>query len=165
MLVIKPIKFKLNGLEKKVKEIQNAKFKTEVGFFPRATYADGKKVAYIAYLNEFGDHNPPRPFMKRTADNRKEVWAKVFYNALKNNLTRDGIYKAHKIVGMVAVGDIKQTITEWNPSDPRPNKPATIRRKARRARGGKNLVPINPETVLIDSGVMISSVESEVTEA
>ena len=165
MLVIKPIKFKLNGLEKKVKEIQNAKFKTEVGFFSWATYADGKKVAYIAYLNEFGDHNPPRPFMKRTADNRKEVWAKVFYNALKNNLTRDGIYKAHKIVGMVAVGDIKQTITEWNPSDPRPNKPATIRRKARRARSGKNLVPINPETVLIDSGVMISSVESEVTEA
>ena len=165
MLVIKPIKFKLNGLEKKVKEIENAKFQTEVGFFSDATYADGKKVAYIAYLNEFGDHNPPRPFMKRTADNQKEVWAKVFYNALKNNLTRDGIYKAHKIVGMVAVGDIKQTITEWNPSDPRPNKPATIRRKARRARGGKNLVPINPETVLIDSGVMISSVESEVTEA
>lgn len=164
MLVIKPIKFKLNGLEKKVKEIENAKFRTEVGFFPRATYADGKKVAYIAYLNEFGDHNPPRPFMKRTAENRKEVWAKVFYNALKNNLTRDGIYKAHKDVGIAAEGDIKQTIREWNPNDPRPNKPATIRRKARRARGGEGLVPIDPYTALIDSGVMLKSVESEVKD-
>lgn len=164
MLVIKPINLKLNGLEKKIKEIKNAKFKTEVGFFSRATYADGKKVAYIAYLNEFGDHNPPRPFMKRTAENRKEVWAKVFYNALKNNLTREGIYKAHKDVGIAAEGDMKQTITEWNPSDPRPNKPSTIRAKARRARSGKGLVPINPETVLIDSGKMISSVQHEVKE-
>ena len=65
----------------------------------------------------------------------------------------------------MAVGDIKRTISEWNPSDPRYNKPETIRRKARRARGGKGLLPIDPYTALIDSGVMIKSVESRVTDA
>ena len=165
MLVIKPLKFDLKKLDKYAKQIRDAKYKTEVGFFKEATYADGKQVAYIAYLNEFGDHNPPRPFMKRTAERCWDNWKKLFVSKLQNVvLNKDSIYAAHKAVGLQAEGDIKKTIQQWNPNDPRPNTKATIRRKARRARGGKNLVPINPETVLIDSGVMISSVHSKVSE-
>ena len=138
MLAVKAVNFKLDGLEKYVKEIQNAKYTTEVGFFPKATYADGKQVAYIAYLNEFGGHNPPRPFMKRTVEQRKDSWRNLFRYVLKTDgVNKDGIYKAHKQVGIVAVGDMKKTIQEWSPTDPRPNAPSTIKAKARRARGGK----------------------------
>ena len=166
MLVIDKIDLRLKGLRKYVDQIRDAKFKTEIGFLKNATYPDGKQVAYIAYLNEFGDHNPPRPFMKRTVEKQLNKWTKLFSYTLKTEgVSKQSIYNAHKKVGIVAVGDVKKTISEWNPSDPRYNKPATIRRKARRARGGKGLVPIDPYTALIDSGVMIKSVESRVTDA
>ena len=166
MLVVGKVDLRLKGLREFAKQIRDAKYVTKVGFFPQAKYADGKQVAYIAYLNEYGDHNPPRPFMKRTAEKRQNAWTKLFGYTLKTEgVSGQSIYRAHKKVGIVAEGDIKKTIHEWSPTDPRPNKPATIRRKAKRARGGKNLVPINPETVLIDSGVMISSVTSEVYKA
>lgn len=165
-MLIAKTNFKLDGLEKYIKQIKDANYKTQIGFFPEATYADGKKVAYIAYLNEFGDHNPPRPFLHRTMEKRYNAWNKLFGYVLKNDgVSKASIYKAHKQVGITAEGDVKQTIQEWSPTDPRPNKPATIRAKARRARSGKGLVPINPETVLIDSGKMISSVRHEVKES
>ena len=165
MLAVEAININLKGLEKHLKEIEAAKYRTEVGFFPRATYADGKKVAYIAYLNEFGGHNPPRPFMKRTVEKQKNAWTNLYGYVLKTNgVNKDSIYKAHKQVGIVAVGDMKKTIQEWSPTDPRPNAPSTIKAKARRARGGKGQVPINPNTVLIDTGVMIRSIQHEVKQ-
>jgi len=163
MLVVETVNIKLEGLQKYVKQVKDAKFVTKVGFFPQATYADGKQVAYIAYLNEYGHHNPPRPFMKRTVEKRRNAWTNLFGYVLKTDgVNKDSIYKAHKQVGIVAVGDMKKTIQEWSPSDPRKNAPSTIRAKARRARGGKGMVPINPETVLIDTGVMIRSINHEV---
>ena len=161
MLVVTTRNIKLPNIAKHLKEIQNASYETYIGYVDGATYPDGKSVAYIAYLNEYGGHNPPRPFLQRTAVLHYGEWAELFENVLKSDgVNPNSIYKAHKQVGIKGVGDVKKTISEWNPSDPRPNKPSTIRRKARRARGGKGLVPINPNTVLIDSGVMISRVST-----
>ena len=83
MLVIDKIDLRLKGLRKYVDQISDAKFKTEIGFLKNATYPDGKQVAYIAYLNEFGDHNPPRPFMKRTVEKQLNKWTKLFSYTLK----------------------------------------------------------------------------------
>lgn len=161
MLVVTTRNINLPNLTKYIKDIKSASYTTYIGFVDGATYPDGKRVAYIAYLNEYGQHNPPRPFLHRTAVLHYNEWTKLFKNTLiSEGLNANSVYVAHKRVGIKGVGDVKKTIKEWSPSDPRYNKPSTIRRKARRARGGKGLVPINPETVLIDSGVMISRVST-----
>lgn len=152
-----------NVLKKLASNLTSDRPAVHIGFIDGATYANGTRVAYVAYLNEFGDHNPPRPFLKRTVEQKSKEWANIAKIALQQNgFTNEGVRIALERVGQAGEGDVKRTIKDWSPTDPRPNKPATIARKARRARSGKGLVPINPETVLIDSGVMISDVHYEV---
>lgn len=147
-------------LKEKLREIANLdKLNLKVGFFENARYPDGTPVAYVGYLNEYGGHNPPRPFMKRTAQRRMKSWSKGIARNF-NRADRNSLKRAFEMAGQVAVGDVKRTIKDWEPGG---NSPATVRAKARRARSGKNLMPINPETVLIDTGKMISSVAYEVT--
>lgn len=151
---------KLNGYLQKLK---NLDYVTKVGFFEGATYPDGTSVAYVAYLNEFGQHNPPRPFLKRTMERQYSAWTNLIKVSLKaSGLSGSAIQNAFTKAGIMAVGDVKKTIKDWSPSDPRPNKPATIRAKARKARSGKNLAANDPYRVLHDTGVMISSVKYEV---
>ena len=59
---------------------------------------------------------------------------------------------------------LKKTIMKWNPNDPRPNKPATIRAKMRKSADvkGKNQVKNDPYRVLHDTGVMVNSVVCKV---
>ena len=147
-------------LKEKLREIANLdKLNLKVGFFENARYPDGTPVAYVGYLNEYGGHNPPRPFMKRTAQRRMKSWSKGIARNF-NRADRNSLKRAFEMAGQVAVGDVKRTIKDWEPGG---NSSATVRAKARRARSGKNLMPINPETVLIDTGKMISSVAYEVT--
>lgn len=147
---------KLKDKLRKIAALDDLELK--VGFFENARYPDGTPVAYVGYLNEYGGHNPPRPFMKRTAQRRIKVWSKGIA-ANFNRADKSSLKIAYNKAGQVAVGDVKRTIKDWPPGG---NAPSTVRAKARRARGGKNLVPINPETVLIDTGKMISSVAYEV---
>ena len=156
------VDIKGNGskLKEKLREIANLdKLNLKVGFFENARYPDGTPVAYVGYLNEYGGHNPPRPFMKRTAQRRMKSWSKGIARNF-NRADRNSLKRAFEMAGQVAVGDVKRTIKDWPPGG---NAPSTVAAKARRARSGKNLMPINPETVLIDTGKMISSVAYEVT--
>ena len=150
---------KLKDKLRKIAALDDLELK--VGFFENARYPDGTPVAYVGYLNEYGGHNPPRPFMKRTAKRRIKAWSKGIAANL-NRADKSSLKIAYNKAGQVAVGDVKRTIKDWSPTDPRPNSPATIAAKARRARSGKNLMPINPASVLIDTGKMISSVAYEV---
>jgi hypothetical protein len=152
---------KLNRKLAELKRVNKANVK--VGFFDKATYSDGTSVAYVAYLNEYGGHNPPRPFMKRTVKNNSNKWVKGIKASLKQSgLTADGISLAFHRAGLVAVGDVKRTIMDWHPNDPRPNSLSTIAIKARRGREGKNLQAINPRQVLVDTGRMVGAVMYEV---
>lgn len=150
---------KLKDKLRKIAALDDLELK--VGFFENARYPDGTPVAYVGYLNEYGGHNPPRPFLKRTAQRRLKTWSKGIA-ANFNRADKSSLKITYNKAGQVAVGDVKRTIKDWSPTDPRPNSPATIAAKARRARCGKNLMPINPTTVLIDTGKMISSVAYEV---
>lgn len=147
---------KLKDKLRKIAALDDLELK--VGFFENARYPDGTPVAYVGYLNEYGGHNPPRPFMKRTAQRRMKSWSKGIARNF-NRADRNSLKRAFEMAGQVAVGDVKRTIKDWPPGG---NAPSTVAAKARRARSGKNLVPINPETVLIDTGKMISSVAYEV---
>ena len=154
-------------LQQYLNKIRNINIVTEVGFFEGATYPDGTSVAYVAYLNEYGQHNPPRPFLKRTMEKRLNAWTGLIQSVLKRNgLSRTSVHDAYNQVGIVAVGDVKKTIKDWNPNDPRPNKPATIKAKMRKSAnaGGKNQVRNDPYRVLHDTGVMINSVVYKVRD-
>lgn len=141
------------------------KWVTNVGFIDGATYKTGQKVAYIAYLNEYGQHNPPRPFLKRTMEKNYNAWTKLITVKIwSKGLNEDSVREALKAVGVMAVGDVHRTIAEWPHDDPRMNKPATIRAKARKSegKGGKNQVANDPTRVLHDTGRMMNSVRYEV---
>lgn len=149
---------KLKAALRKIAEC--SKVSLDVGFFEDAKYPDGTSVAYVAYLNEYGGHNPARPFMQQTAKKRMKNWTDGVKKAVEQTgVTPAGVKRAFEKAGQQAEGDIKRTIKDWPPGG---NAPSTVAAKARRARSGKNLVPINPETVLIDTGKMISSVSHEV---
>lgn len=150
-------------LKLKIKELAKIKMGLKVGVLEGATYPDGMNVATVAYLNEYGGHNPPRPFLKTTVDKEGKKWMKGVRNNLKKmGVTRESMKTVLEMLGQTAQGDIKTTISQWSPTNPRPNKPATIAAKARRARAGKGTVGIDPNRVLIDTGRMIQSIDYEV---
>lgn len=159
------VRVKVKGGEKldaKLRKIAAIKAQTRIGFFEKAKYSDGTSVAYVAYLNEYGGHNPPRPFLKRTFTKNIKNWVKGIKANLGSGLSQAKVRRAYEMAGLKAVGDVKRTIKDWNPNDPYPNDNKTIAAKRHRARGGRGLEPINPDTVLIDTGRMIASVNYEV---
>ena len=171
MLIAGKLDLRLAGLKEYADKIKNARYTPEVGVFEQSTYANkyGTSVAYVAYLNELGGHNPPRPFMKRTLEKQLNKWTKLYGYVLKSQgVNPSSIRTAHEQVGETARGDIVKTIKTWNPSDPRPNKPATIRAKQRKTdahKGGRNQVGNDPMRVLHDTGTMMDSITYEVTRA
>lgn len=161
MLITAEVKFTgQDKLNKKLKELAGMKANLKIGFFQNAKYPDGTPVAYVAYLNEMGIHNPRRPFLKRTVRKNLKKWVKGIKSSVKfGGFSRNSVLNAYRKAGIVAVGDVKKTIRSWEPGG---NSPKTVAMKRRRGRSGKNTKAINPETVLIDSGLMISSVSYEV---
>ena len=155
-------------LDKYLHKVRNLNGMANVGFLTTETYPDGTPVAYVAYLNEFGQHNPPRPFMKRTFEQKHLSWVKIIKYVLSHDgLSQASVKTALNQAGSSAVGDVQRTIKSWNPGDPRYNKPATIRAKARKAnerKPGKNQVATDPYRVLMDTSTMIDSVKYEVVE-
>lgn len=120
-----------------------------VGFFESAKYDDGTQVAQVAqvaFWQEYGTIKiPPRPFFRNAITKNAKKWVDTLETALKS--TDGNFKKAFGILGEVAVGDIKTSIT--NLGSP-PNAPSTIKSKK----------SSNP---LIDTGLMRNSVTYEVS--
>ena len=147
-------------LNRKLRELAAIKANTKIGFFAKSKYPDGTPVAYVAYLNEMGIHNPRRPFMRRTVRRNLKKWVNgIRHNIKYGGLSRSNVLNAYRKAGIVAAGDVKKTIQSWEPGG---NSPATVKAKERRGRNGRNQRAINPEQVLIDTGRMIASVAYEV---
>ena len=102
----------------------------EVGFFENATYPEGKKVAEVAVVQEFGtDKIPPRPFIRNTIHTKREDWVASFRDDIRLNLKNGNGLDLSKPMGRLAmriVADIQDTIIET--STP-PNAPSTIKKK------------------------------------
>jgi hypothetical protein len=153
--------------KKKLETVSAYKVGMKVGVLEGATYEGGKSVAYVAYVNEYGaGNNPPRPFLKRTAEQSAEKWASGILSNVGGHILDYGRVKAaFKMAGMVAKGDVQQTIRDWPVADPRLNSPKTIARKRRRTeRGAKGAKAMgnNPYKALIDTGTMIKAIGYEV---
>jgi len=131
-----------------------------VGFFDTAHYPDGTPVAYVAAVQEFGspqNNIPPRSFMRSTAAEQQGNWSSTVAKGAKRVL--DGKIDADQMLGqfgMFVAGDIKQKIVEITTpalSD------ATMRARTSRKADKK---PSNKP--LVDTGLMLASVESKVID-
>jgi hypothetical protein len=130
-----------------------------VGFFDTAHYPDGTPVAYVATIQEFGHGAiPPRSFMRSTITEQRDAWRNTLAagsrRVLADQMTTMQMFEAF---GMAAAGDVKEKIISIMApalSD------ATLYNRQHRT--GK---PKNTSTKpLIDTGIMLSSVESKVTD-
>lgn len=131
----------------------NSGLELKVGFFENSVYGpenDNLQVAQVAQWNEEGSAtNPTRPFIRVgfMSPIKAGSYEKYFKLAITRILEgKSSFATEYKILGPVAVKDMKQSIADW---DTPPNSPITIADK------GFN----NP---LIDSGLMYESVDFKV---
>ena len=97
------------------------------GFLEKAKYPDGKPVAMIAAIQDFGAPAagiPPRPFFRNMIAKHKDEWPAGIARALKDN--DYDVRKALDIAGAAIGGQLRQSILDTNAP---PLKPATIARK------------------------------------
>ena len=133
----------------------------QIGFLAGATYPDGKPVAMIAAIQEYGAPSrgiPPRPFFRNMIAAKSKEWGPAMAELLKEN--GYDAFRTLQQTGEAVAGQLRQSIVDTN--DP-PLAAATLR--ARGYTGGA-YNPKNPATFgakpLVDTGHMLNSVEYEV---
>lgn len=152
--------------KRKLREIAVMGADLKVGFLGGDSYPDGTSVAYVAYINEYGKgHNPERPFMKETTKDYMSRWVEIIENNVNDKFDQANVMRAFEMAGQDAEGLIREQIKTWPTNSPRPNAFATVWRKDQRGQSGRGTVAVDPEQVLIDTGVMINAVRHEVTRS
>lgn len=132
----------------------------KIGWFETAKYEDGTSVAYIASIQEFGNSRiPARLGMRKTIANKRNHWQSVlnseFKKVIENKSTLD---KALELIGIVASGDFRETITKVVSP---PLKPSTIKARLRKRANGKTIGLLTKP--LIDSKLLLNSLTYKVT--
>jgi HK97 gp10 family phage protein len=135
-----------------------ARKRLSVGFFPEAKYEDGTPVAYVAAIQEFGtDTIPARPFMRPTISENRTKWVELIRKGFKAAMAgRVTITQVYGQVGMSTAGDVSRTISQVTTP---PLSAATIA-----ARQGKRKTPSVSTKPLVDTGLLIQSVTSQVQD-
>jgi hypothetical protein len=127
-----------------------------VGFLEGATYPDGKSVAFVAAMNEYGHRIgsaseedsrgivPPRPFFRNMIAAKRDEWPAGVALQLKRN---DGdVERTLDIVGSAIAGQLRQAISDFSGA---PLAASTVARKGH-------------DKQLVDTGHMLASVDHEV---
>jgi hypothetical protein len=135
----------------------------KVGYFPSAVYPDGTPVAYVATIQEYGSAEqgiPPRPTMRPTVAKQQKEWKAVASVGAKamidGRATGDQVLEA---IGLKAAGDIRKAISLIQSP---PLQESTVSARLRQ-RSDKKTVG-NLRKPLVDTGLMISSVQNTVEE-
>lgn len=146
------------AMAKAIAHIQRAKL--QVGWFDTARYEDGTPVAYVATIQEFGSaaqRIPPRPFMRPTIEQQRNAWRESIAAGMRTVL--EGKRTALEVlgrVGMLAAGNVGETIASITTP---PLKQSTLD-----ARQRKKVTPGVSTKPLVDTGLMIQSVDYKVSE-
>lgn len=131
-------------LEAAIKELDSKQVK--VGYFPTSRYPDGKPVAGVAVVQEFGSVSrriPPRPFFRPAVDGSRQMQRDAIAAAVRRAVSgRQTVEQGMEQLGAAVVGEIQKAISEL---DSPPLADSTIRRKG-------NSKP------LVDTGMMLQSV-------
>lgn len=121
-----------------------------VGFLEGATYPDGRSVAMVASIQEFGAPRagiPPRPFFRNMIAAKSPEWPEAIGALLKaNNYDLAATYAK---AGEAIAGQLRQSIVDTN-------SPALAESTVRRKGFSKPLV---------DTGHMLNSVDYEVKKS
>lgn len=129
-----------------------------VGWFDTAKYEDGTPVAYVATVQEFGSPKqniPARPFMRPTVAENKQGWIKQLGQGGK--LVFAGKLQYSQMIGqfgMQAAGQVAETIASVTT-------PA-LGASTLRARASRNASGQASNKPLVDTGLLIQSVSSQV---
>jgi hypothetical protein len=116
-----------------------------VGFLEGATYPNGMSVPMVAALNEFGTSRaPPRPFFRNMVSAKSREWPAALTKLLQAS-DYDAV-TALQLAGQAIKGQLQQSINEFVSP---PLAASTIKRKGF-------------DKPLIDTGVMVNSVDYEV---
>lgn len=147
----------LDRLAQSVRDLERKR--AQVGFFDTAHYPDGTPVAYVAAIQEFG-HGPipPRSFMRSTMAEQRDAWRKTLAQGAKQVLAdRLTTMQMLEAFGMAAAGDVKEKIISiMSPA----LADSTIYARLHRTNKPRN----TSTKPLVDTGVLLSSVESKVTD-
>jgi hypothetical protein len=149
-----------------------------IGFLEGATYPDGKPVAMIAAIQEYGAPSrgiPSRPFFRNMISAKKGEWPAAVAGALKDN-GLDANAALHQ-VGQGVSGQLRQSIVDTNSPALSPitvmlrgmrsNNPGlvvtgrTVGEAAQRVAQGKTNYGASTKP-LIDSGDLLNAVDYEV---
>lgn len=121
-----------------------------VGFLEKATYPDGKSVAMIAAINEYGAPSrgqPARPFFRRMIRSKQGEWPAAIAALLQAN-DYDAV-KTLDLAGAAIAGQLRQSIVDLVSP---PLAPSTVEKKGF-------------DKPLVDTAHMLKSVDHEVKEA
>lgn len=135
----------------------------KVGWGENQKYEDGTAVAGIAAVHEFGNpmkNIPPRPFMRPTASEKSQQWQTLIAKGMKLVFNdKKSSAEVFEAVGLKVAGDIRTAISKvTSPS----LKTATVKARLRGKKQGKS-VSLTAAKPLVDSGVMLNSLTSEVS--
>jgi hypothetical protein len=170
----KALEAKLRELAKKVGKAATLR----VGFLENATYPDGKPVAMVAAIQEFGAPAakiPSRPFFRNMVAAKSPNWGESLGNVLKGTDYDAG--KALAVMGESIKGQLVDSIVEINSPALSPTTlmlrkmrsedqglvvtGKTVGEAARRVADGESYAGVST-AVLIDSGHLQNSVDYEV---
>jgi len=133
-----------------------------VGWMESARYEDGKPVAGIAVVQEYGSEKqgiPSRSFMRSTQAERKVAWdtaMKKGFSAVMQG--KRSVREVLDALGALAAGDVRKKITLiYTP----PLAVSTLRSRARRAGPGAKIISVKP---LNDSGYLLATLTHVVVE-
>lgn len=143
--------------------VKNSQWTLKVGLLSGATYPlTGLSVAQVAYWNEYGTlpsgtHPgiPARPFFRQTILRESSNWGAGFAKDIHGHVgEKDAFRRALQRLGFVMVADIQDTINDADLFFDG-SAESTIDKKRRRGKA-------DPDTVLIDYGIMQEAIESNV---
>ena len=136
--------------------------RVRVGWFEESKYDDNTPVALVAFFQEYGTRKgiPQRPFMRPAEFHNKNKWDSILAQEIKKCLDVGiPLTQAMAKLGLVVQGDIAKEISSVMTP---PLKESTI--KARMRRMGKKNPTGSIAKPLIDTGVMLASINNKVEE-
>lgn len=129
-----------------------------VGWFDTAKYEDGTPVAYVATIHEFGSPSQniqPRPFMRPTVAEQKGAWQSMLGRGSKRVMAGQmDVAQMLGQFGMMAAGQVAESISKV--TTPQLSESTLAARQAKKKTPGVSSKP------LVDTGLMIQSVSSQV---
>lgn len=137
----------------------------KVGWFESAQYEGGQPVAGVAYVQEHGSpkHNiPARPTLRPTAAEKSTDWARTAAGlsraAMRGEIAPGDVMEG---VALAAEGSVRAAITKLQAPALSPKTVAARKRRlANKGKGAKGSIA----KPLVDSGVMLATLTSQVTK-